>query len=88
MTRHYLKTWPESFEAISVGVKPWEIRKNDRDFHVGDLLCLQEWCPVREAYSGKQINAVVQWVLWEGFGLQDGHIIMTLTGIENCKTEI
>lgn len=40
---HYLKTWPEFYDAILKGEKPFEIRRNDRDFRVGDFLVLQEF---------------------------------------------
>ncbi len=45
---HSLKTWPEHFEAVNSGSKPYELRKADRNYQVGDLLCLQEFkpCPV------------------------------------------
>jgi hypothetical protein len=32
MKSHYLKTWPEFFKEIKLGSKPFEVRKNDRDF--------------------------------------------------------
>lgn len=40
MKQHQLKTLPEYYEALRTGVKKFEIRKNDRDFKVGDVLLL------------------------------------------------
>lgn len=37
---HELKILPEYFEAVTSGRKQFEIRKNDRDFKVGDQLIL------------------------------------------------
>lgn len=39
---HDLKIYPESFSAVCTGVKRAELRKNDRDYRVGDTLHLME----------------------------------------------
>ena len=45
MATHDLKTWPKYFEAVRSQNKTFEFRYNDRDFEVGDTLCLLEWQP-------------------------------------------
>ena len=45
---HLLKCWPEYYEATISGHKTFDIRKNDREFMVGDILSLQEWDPSEE----------------------------------------
>lgn len=40
---HELKILPEFFNAVISGEKTFEIRKNDRPFHKGDLLALNEF---------------------------------------------
>lgn len=51
MNVHHVKCWPEFFEPIFAGLKTFEIRLNDRDYQVDDLLVLQEWTPHFHAYG-------------------------------------
>lgn len=43
MKTHDLKCDPEFFTAVQDGTKPFEIRENDREYEVGDLLMLHEY---------------------------------------------
>ena len=58
---HEFKTWPMPFWALSRGVKTYEIRKDDRDFRVGDLLRLREWSQISEDYTGCEIVARISY---------------------------
>ncbi|MBP1544345.1 MAG: DUF3850 domain-containing protein [Oscillospiraceae bacterium] len=48
---HELKCHPEYFDALILGKKTFEIRKNDRDFRVGDLVALNEFRPDEDPYA-------------------------------------
>lgn len=74
---HKLKTWPEPFGAIVDGLKPFEIRIDDRDFKVGDHLLLFEYDPVRDTYPGGVIEARVTYIL-RGKPLPEGYCAMTI----------
>ncbi|MBF0553671.1 MAG: DUF3850 domain-containing protein [Nitrospirae bacterium] len=78
MTTHELKCWPVFYQAILDKSKLFEIRKNDRDFHVGDLLLLKEYEPVSEQYTGRETIKAISYILSEHSGLQYGYVIMAL----------
>ena len=60
---HELKTWPEYFQEVFMGHKPFEVRLNDRDYKKGDTLILKEYDPVNETFSGRQLARGVSYVL-------------------------
>jgi len=49
---HHLKSWPQFFHPIRHGSRTHELRRNDRDFAVGDLLVLHEYDPQAQRYTG------------------------------------
>lgn len=62
MAEHRLKIWPKFFVHVLDGSKVHELRRNDRDFHVGDILRLQEYCPHGQEYSGRETMAEVTYI--------------------------
>lgn len=84
VTTHRLKSWPEFFEAVISGLKPFEVRINDRGFQQDDILVLEEWNPETEKYTGRMATVRVTYVLDAGpgiirRGLQDGYVVMGIT---------
>ena len=69
MKIHPLKTWPKYFAMGEVDQwetkKPWEVRRDDRGFKVGDVVILQEWDPEPETqgYTGQFIVGKITNVL-------------------------
>jgi hypothetical protein len=62
--KHYLKIESTYFESVLCGEKPFEIRRNDRDFQGGDTIILREVVPVggEKEYSGRVIEAKITYV--------------------------
>ncbi len=71
---HYLKCWPEYFREVSMGRKTFEIRRNDRDFKVGELLCCVEYDPQTERYSGFKYYFVITYIT--DFNQKPGFVVM------------
>ena len=59
MKLHELKTVQPYFDMVWDGEKPYEIRKNDRDYEVGDLLWLREYNPDAVAIHDTENDCLV-----------------------------
>jgi ASC-1-like (ASCH) protein len=60
---HYLKTINPYFNDVDIGVKTFEVRKNDRDFKTGDIMILDEYDPITNEFSGGRIKCIITYVL-------------------------
>lgn len=59
---HDLKCHPAPFKALRQRIKPFEVRRNDRNFLAGDLLTIREYLPNRGAYTGDAETFIVSYV--------------------------
>lgn len=76
---HTLKTWPGVFDSLLTRAKSFEVRKDDRDFGVGDTLILREWDPDEGDYTGRKMRALITYLLPGGqFGIESGHVCMSI----------
>ncbi len=84
MRTHRLKIYPSAFRALLHGLKPWEYRKNDRDYMVGDYLRLEEWDPgAKSGMMGGYTKAtytveVTHIVYGPQFDIPAGYCILTI----------
>lgn len=60
--KHKLKTLPVPFTAVWEGEKNFEVRLNDRDYKVGDMLRLCEY-DFEHGYYGREISALVTYLI-------------------------
>lgn len=70
---HELKIRPEYYTPVSMGLKPFEVRKNDRGFCAGDFLILQEW---NNGYTGREVRVAVTYILRESCYVRPGYVVM------------
>lgn len=74
---HDLKCWPKHFAAVRHGDKTFEIRRNDRDFAVGDQILLREFDPESCAYTGQTETRLISYLLSEeAFGVVHGFVVI------------
>lgn len=75
---HELKTLPEYFEAVWQGNKKYELRKNDRNFKVGDYLALNEWDG--NEYTERSLLVKVTYILKPDLIMDcpSGYVIMSI----------
>jgi predicted amino acid racemase len=58
---HEIKSWVERFEEISSG-RVFDIRNNDRHYHVGDVVIFREHDPNKNDYTGRTITATIEFL--------------------------
>ena len=73
---HALKLNEEFFGDVLTGNKTFEVRKNDRDYKVGDWLQLQSYCPDR-GYTGGEALRKITYILNGGeWGIEKGFVVI------------
>lgn len=79
---HYLKTWKPFFQDVKSGIKQFEVRKNDRDYQVGDTLILDEIDQNSERPTGDWIAKLVVYKLDDVHFVKEGFVILGLQDIK------
>jgi len=82
---HELKCWPEYFQKVWDGQKPFEVRNNDRNFEANDSVTLMEWDPKTENYTGRKITALIGTVITEAAFCRKGQCVFSLLYTNNIK---
>ncbi len=74
---HELKIQPRYFAEVIKGNKTFEIRKNDRNFLIDDVLVLQEY---DGDYTGRTYEVKITYIT--DYAQQDGYVVMGIVPVE------
>ncbi len=86
-TIHFLKIRPKHFIDVQSGAKKADMRWNDRDFQVGDILRLTEFTD-HHTYSGKFEDVRITHILsGEEFNtaIRDGYVMLSFERIDDVR---
>lgn len=77
MKIHELKTVQPYFNDVACGFKKFEVRKNDRDFEVGDMVILKLYNKENESFDidDQYIILIINYILDSEFYCKEGFII-------------
>lgn len=81
---HELKILPIYFEEVIEGRKSFEVRKNDRNFKVGDMLALNEYDAEKKEYTGNSCLVYVDYILKDENYCKNGFVIMAIKPCGVC----
>lgn len=84
VTKHELKVHPEFWDALKRGQKPFEVRRNDRNYQVGDLIELRLYDPSFGYVAGELVSFFVTYVLKDfDVGLKPGFVVLGFGNLPN-----
>lgn len=82
MKHIYVKILPEYYEAVKCGDKTFEVRLNDRDYQVNDVLHLQEFN--NGEYTGRELVKVISYILNDAVYCKEGYVVIALKDHYHC----
>lgn len=69
-----VKIWPEYFQAQKQGIKNFEIRRNDRDYQVGQIIVLKEFDPQKNEFTGRKIYCLITYIT--NYEQKEGYVVL------------
>lgn len=78
MATHKLKVWSEFMDDLINGNKTFELRFNDRNFQVGDILSLLEYDKKNNVYLNRKLVVEVTYILDNSVfdAIKEGYVVM------------
>lgn len=95
MVEYKLKCWPQYFDAVERGEKPFEVRRDDRGFQKGDILILQRTREDNNFYidydpNGRvrhELRRIITYILTGGqLGIEPGYVVLGLAKAKITQT--
>lgn len=80
---HSLKIDQKYYEEVLTGKKKFEVRRNDRDFQVGDLLNLHEI--EKGGYTGRSFAVEVTYILDDPQFCKENYVIMSISNTNKAR---
>jgi hypothetical protein len=56
---HHVKSWAQYFGPITTDQRTHDLRRNDRDYKVGDTMILEEFDPTTQKYTGQKCEVEI-----------------------------
>lgn len=82
MKIHDLKIEKKFFNDVITEKKKFEVRKNDRDYQVNDILTLNEYDKDKQIYTGRQVSAKILYILDDDTFLKEGYVVLSISIIK------
>ena len=82
MKIHNLKIAPQYYAAVVSGDKTFEVRYNDRDYQVGDILNLNEY--LAGIFTGRGIVKKITYILDDADYCKEGFVVLALADVEEA----
>lgn len=82
---HKLKTIQPYFDEVWYQNKTFEVRKNDRDFQVDDVVILREYDPVKDEFLGREVIANITYILKDYEFINPDYVVLAIN-ITQCRT--
>ncbi len=75
-TTHEVKILTQFYNRVFTEQKTFEIRKNDRDYQVGDILLMREFDPEKREYINHSQPISARIVYMSAFEQKEGFVVL------------
>lgn len=77
---HKLKITPQYYKEVANGTKTFEIRKNDRNYQMGDIVILREYNEGTEDYTGNELSFKIGFIT--SYGQVNDYVVFSIQPLE------